>query len=443
MYFRTQPSRFTRAHTRSRLALCAVLAACHHSPPAPASADEIARAERIYRQCVEDELGLELVSLRLAPGDIQVQFSASTHKDQEALAEARCEPRIAFLLDPGPGAVLGPPKNLGRPATDRELSELLAARAKLGFEGAALLESAGSRRVNAGFGRLRAESARVPDSATAFDCGSIMKEVTAALIFLLEREGALSRTQTLGELFSDVPRAFRSVTLAQLLAHQAGFHEYHDRGDDGDFEPLDRATALARILAQPPLFAPGSDTAYSNSGYTLLAALIEDVTGADFRSVVHQRVFAPLGMARSGFYGDGLWEDGNIAVGRGDAVYGDNDPAHWPEPSWALLGNGGLVSTLDDLLQLARAFDGEQLFEPETRAQFRALQPSGRIAGKVLFGYAGGNDYGFDVLVAQVPEDGTYVLAASHVRSPISAEILGLELVQSSYGAIAQLPEDD
>jgi CubicO group peptidase (beta-lactamase class C family) len=419
---------------------CVVLSACTQQGPG-ASKAEIARAERVYRQCVEDELGLELREVEIWPsGDIEVEFAQDYPEEALARAVAVCEPRIGAVLEPGGVSVLGPPENLGRPATDRELEQLLASRAKLGFQGAILIEAAGERRLSAGYGKLRAGSTRVPDAETAFDCGSIMKQVTAALVFLLEEEGALSRQQTLGELFDAAAPAFRAVTLDQVLAHRAGFHEYHDT--EGDFEPMDRATALAHIFAQQPLFTPGSESAYSNAGYTLLAAVIELISGDDYRAVARERVFEPLGMERTGFYGDPLWDDGNVAVGGGASSYRDNDPAHWPEPSWALLGNGGLVSTLEDQLRLAKALDGDGLFRrAATREAFRALHGEGSIAGKGLTGYAGGNDFGFSAVVGKVVEDSTYVIAGSHVLAPVTAEILAIELVQALYGAVAVLPE--
>jgi CubicO group peptidase (beta-lactamase class C family) len=433
--------RTARVHARQRVLLgCVVLAACAREPHA--SEADIARAKRVYTQCVEDELGLALRSLEIWPnGDIEVAFAEDYSQEELALALSVCEPRIASVLEPGGAPLLGPPANLGRPASDAELEALLASRAELGFQGAILVEMNGERRLTAGFGRLRAGSTRVPDANTAFDCGSIMKEVTAALVFLLEEEGALSRQQRLEELFEDVPPAWRMVTLDQVLEHRAGFHEYHD--SEGDFEPMDRATALARIFAQQPLFPPGTDSAYSNAGFTLLAVLIELITGEDYRDVARARVFSPLGMERTGFYADRRWDDGNVAVGRGTEVQGDNDPSHWPEPSWALIGNGGLVSTLEDLLRLAKGLSGDGLFRPAAREAFGASGRGGRIAGKALTGYAGGNDFGFNAVIAQVAEDQTYVVAASHVLAPVSAEILGIEVVQALYGAEAELPADD
>lgn len=96
-----------------------------------------------------------------------------------------------------------------------------------------------------------------------------------------------------------------------------------------------------------------------------------------------------------------------------------------------------VVSTLADLLVLGKALTGDGLFEPATSQAFRAFgerHTAASIAGRSVMGFAGGNDFGFNVLVGQVPDDRAYVLAASHVLSPITAEILGVELLQVLYG---------
>lgn len=355
------------------------------------------------------------------------------------LAVVACEPSERET------AQQAPPEQPTSPATDAELRALLDERGRLGFQGAVLVDSRGVRRLEQGVGTLSEGSARVPDAETAFDCGSIMKKVTEAMIFLLEQDGVLSRGQTLAEsltgLVAEVPPVWRPATLDQVLTHRAGFDEYHDT--EGDFEAMDRATALERILAQEPLFEPGTDEAYSNSGYTLLAAVIEQVTGEEFRSAVRRRVFGPLGMSRTGFYGEPLWDDGNVAVGSGADVFAGNDPASWPPPTWALIGNGGLVSSLDDLLRLARAFDGDELFQPETREAFQDAQPSAEIGGHTLVGYAGGNDFGFDAVVGQIAGDATYVVAASHVAAPVDAESVAIDLLEALYADELELSEPD
>lgn len=320
-----------------------------------------------------------------------------------------------------------------------EIEALLAQQEPRGFQGAVLVEVAGERVIDAGFGALSASSTRAPDAQTAFDCGSIMKDVTLSLLLLLEQDGLLSRSQTLGEFFPEAPEVWRPVTLEQVATHSAGFDEYHDT--EGDFEAMDRETALATIFAQEPLFEPGTDSAYSSSGYTLLAAVIEQVTGADFAAVARERVFAPLVMTRSGFHGDPLWGDGNVAIGSGADVFQDNDPSRWPAPSWALLGNGGLVSTLDDLLRLTLAFDDEALFRAPARAALHPPDPGVSIGGEPLYAYAGGNDFGFNAVVLQVPGDATHVIAASHVSSAVDVEALALDILTTLYGEPPTLSE--
>jgi len=437
---RSEGARRRRVRPLAILPFCAGLAfaACAADGP-HASADEIERAKQLYTACVEDELGLELERLEItASGDIDVAFKPGTSERDQARALAICEPRIGSVLEPNGVSVLGPPKNLGRPASDAELDALLAERVRLGFEGAILVDAAGVRRLEAGYGQLALDSGVAPDPQTAFDCGSIMKDVTAAAIFLLEQDGALTRQQLLSDFFPQLPSVWSAATVDQLISHRAGFGEYHDT--QGDFEPMDRGQALTTIFAQQPLFPPGTDTAYANSGYTLLAARIEQVSGDDYRSFVRKRIFEPLGMQRSGFYGEPLWADGNVAVGRGADEYAGNNPARWPATSWALMGNGGLVSTLEDLLRFARARDADGLFQSATRAAWRRAQSAGSIAGRAVSGAAGGNDFGFDAVVIQVPDDATYVVAASHVLAAVNAEILGVELVQALYGAEIELP---
>jgi CubicO group peptidase (beta-lactamase class C family) len=421
---------------RRLLCACGLLVAC--SPEPALDPDEIERAKRIYTSCVQDELGIELEALDISPsGDIDVRFGPDTSDEAAARAVAVCEPRIGSVLDPGGISVLGPPRNLGRLGTDEDVAALLAERERLGFQGAISAVFRGEPRLRAGFGQISRGSLRTPDADTAFDCGSIMKEVTLSLLLLLEDQGALSRTQTLSALFEDVPDVWKSVTLQQVIEHRAGFAEYHDT--EGDFEEMDRVTALQRIFAQEPAFPPGTDAAYSNSGYTLLAAVIENAASADFQAIARRLIFEPLGMDRSGFYGEGLWEDANVAIGSGDDVYAGNDPSRWPSPTWALMGNGGLVSTLDDLLRLLRWFD-TSLFPTLAAEAPATLADAPRIGGLPFFAGAGGNDFGFNALVVDVLGDSTYVVAASHVLSPVSAEILGMEVLQTLYGE--ELPAD-
>jgi CubicO group peptidase (beta-lactamase class C family) len=438
--FRLESALARSGAVRSLFTLC--LGACTAAEPS-ASPDEIARAERIYTQCVEEELGLPLERVEIAAnGDIEVAFGPGVGAEGEALALRVCEPRIGAVLEPGGISVLEPPPNLGRLGTDAELSALLEQRSELGFEGAIAVEFRGQVRAVTGFGKLAIGAPRAPDGDTAFDCGSIMKDMTSALVLLLEQDGALSREQPLADFFAELPAAWRDVTIQQTLEHSAGFDAYHDT--EGDFEAQDRATALAIIFGKMPLFPPGSDEEYSNSGYTVLAALIEEVTGEDYRGVVRRRLFEPIGMTRSGFYGEPLWSDGNVAIGRGANQYLDNDPSRWPAPSWALQGNGGLVSTANDLLRWSKWYTASGgLVDTLLEQDPEAAEGAPTLGGKPVLALAGGNDFGFNAVMGAVLGDDTHVIAASHVLSPVTAEILGVEVLQVLYGEVLEGVEEE
>ena len=125
----------------------------------------------------------------------------------------------------------------------------------------------------------------------------------------------------------------------------AGFHQYHD--DSGDFQEISRDEALQRIFAQPLLFEPGTDRAYSNSGYSLLAAIVELVSGESFHDFLRAYLFEPARMTSTGFYGEPRVADELVARGHGAlASYGErNAPQYWPEVAWALMGSGGVFGS--------------------------------------------------------------------------------------------------
>ena len=271
--------------------------------------------------------------------------------------------------------------------------------------------------------------------ATVFDVGSIMKDVTAVAVFRLEAEGKLRRVDRLDRWF-DVPSDKAAITIDHLLTHRAGLHEYHDV--EGDFEPLTRSQALERIFAQPLLFAPGAGEAYSNSGYTLLAAIVEAVSGESFWGHV-RALLDTAGLASTGTYADRRWERSRVAIGYGAETHGGrNSPFDWPTPTWALIGNGGLVSNVRDLDRFLVEIAGGALLAGDAATAFRRDYRSSirlSVGGAALFGASGANDYGFAAIAAAVPDRGTRVVVTSNAAEVVSPELLGAQLLMSAMGA--------
>lgn len=323
----------------------------------------------------------------------------------------------------------GNPDEPAEPVTDPEIEAMFESAEDDGFSGAALVTVDGERVFARGFGLANREAERENRTTTAFDVGSLMKDFTATAIFLLDESGELSLSDTLGDLLPDVPADKADITVLQVVQHAAGFDEYHDT--EGDFEPMTRDEARAHILEQELLFEPGTDEAYSNSGYTLLADIIETVTDKPFTSFVHDELFARADLEHSGFYSEPLWQSVETAIGYGSYTFEDNDPATWPY-TWALVGNGGLVATVEDLDRWIVALEGGEVLEPasfETMREEYLERGALTIENEVVYAGAGAGDFGLGGVAVSIPGRDTRILIASNTYDEFDVEQLAEELV--------------
>jgi CubicO group peptidase (beta-lactamase class C family) len=141
--------------------------------------------------------------------------------------------------------------------------------------------------------------------------GSDTKMMTSALASILVDQGKLSWDSTVSDMFPDIAASidpdFKSVTLLQLLSHRAGLpHELNEHLLNKSASIQDQRMAVARMeLSQKPITPPGTETRYSNIGYVIAGAMIEQATGMDWEEAIEQTLFSPLGMASVGFGGLG------------------------------------------------------------------------------------------------------------------------------------------
>jgi CubicO group peptidase (beta-lactamase class C family) len=318
----------------------------------------------------------------------------------------------------------------GRDELREELERRLTDAAAAGFSGSVLVTVDGARVIASGYG-LADRDNDIPNVAdTAYDFGSVMKDLTATAVFKLEGEGELAVTDSLATIFDDVPADKAEITLLQILQHRAGFDVYHDT--EGDFEPMTRLEARQRIFAQELLFEPGSKEEYSNSGYTLLADVVQTVSGREFTDYVRDELFAPAHMQQSGFFGDPIWEQVDTAIGYDASTFGENDPAGWPY-TWALVGNGGLVTTVSDLERwLVAVWKGEVL-GPAAFESYETHYLSGGaydFEGKTVYIAAGAGDYGLGGFAVDCPEANTRVILGTNTYEVFDIEGFGVELAQ-------------
>jgi CubicO group peptidase (beta-lactamase class C family) len=314
------------------------------------------------------------------------------------------------------------------PSVPAPVRELIDEAVDGGFSGALLVTAGGERLTSEAHGLADRDAgvANTPD--TAFDVGSILKSVTATAVFRLTEDGLVTLDTTLADVFPDVPQDKAEITVRELIQHRAGFDEYHDT--EGDFEPMTRLEARAHIFEQELLFPPGSDEAYSNSGYTLLADLIETVSDESFVDFVRREVFEPVEMSSSGFYSEPRWADIQTAVGYEASTFGDNDPATWPY-TWALVGNGGLVTTVGDLDRFVSALFGGRIVTLDTLDLMREVYLSAgeaMLGGEPVYAEAGAGDFGLGGVAVFAPESDTIIIIATNAYDAFDIESLATDL---------------
>src|SRR4029077_396449 len=224
--------------------------------------------------------------------------------------------RIDPILVPGPpgrGVHLRPAwRGRGHatrvpPVDPAELADLIAPHVTDGGPGhAAGVYRDGALVAHAAAGCAVIEHDVPIGAGTVFDIASASKQVTAACLLLLQRDGLLSLDEDvrtyLPELLLPVP-----VTLRQCLSHTSGLREYYSlcelAGVPG--AGMDEARLMRPLGGQPSLnFPPGTGWSYSNSGFVLAAAALRRVSGRSLAEFAADRVFGPLGMRATRFRDD-------------------------------------------------------------------------------------------------------------------------------------------
>ena len=263
---------------------------------------------------------------------------------------------------------------------------VMKAAERSGFAGVVRLEKGGAVILEKGYGLAIRPAIRFTP-ATVVQIGSNTKDFTAVAILQLQERGKLDVGDTLGKFFPSAPADKRGITLLQLLKHRAGF----PLGLGGDFEKVSREQLVSNAMNFKLLFKPGEKQNYSNTGFSLLAAIIEKTSGRTYDVYVRDNILQPLGLRHTGFLLPGF-KPSELAHGyeRGGKDVGIiiQKPHAADGPYWNLRGNGGMVSTVGDMHVFYKAlFETSRLLRPRTREiMFRADEPVG-LAGSDLVNF--------------------------------------------------------
>ncbi|MBM3907651.1 MAG: serine hydrolase [Gemmatimonadetes bacterium] len=264
----------------------------------------------------------------------------------------------------------------------------------LGYTGGVLVIRDGRPVIARSYGMADRAAGIVADTATVYNLGSITKQFTAAAILRLEERGRLRTTDSLARFFPDAPADKRAITLHQLLTHTAGFKSDFS---PTDYEPTSRDEYVRRMFETPLRNPIGATHFYSNAGYSLLAAIIELVTGSDYETALRDLVLTPAGMRETGYKAP-RWPAARLAHGyQNDRDWGTivDRIAADDAPYWALRGNGGLHTTLGDMARWDAALNDARVLTDSSRRKF--------TTGYVNEGPDGESQYAYGWAVMKTP----------------------------------------
>lgn len=168
------------------------------------------------------------------------------------------------------------------------------------FSGVALIAHNDRIIINEAYGYADREKNRMNTVNTRIHTGSVGKMLTAAAIGQLAEKGKLKFSDTLGTILPDYPnhKAAHSVTIAQLLTHTAGIADPFELGKRMPGADYSTAASNLNLIAPENLtMEPGAYHSYSNGNYSVLAAVVEKLSGMSFEKYLKENIFKPAGMA--------------------------------------------------------------------------------------------------------------------------------------------------
>ena len=287
--------------------------------------------------------------------------------------------------------------NLFGSRTTQELNGLVEAYVSQSkFSGAVLVAHKGDVLLQKGYGLANHEHDIPNTPQTVFRIGSMTKSFTALVTMLLVEEGRLKLDDAVSQFLPDFPNG-EQIALRHLLCNTSGLPDYISTPEYEVIKKRHISTndliALFRDL--PLQFKPGAEFGYSNFGWMLLGAILEQLEGKPYEQIVRKSIFAPLGMTRSG----AEWEQPIIkhrAVGYVDTGEGLLNAELIDETT--MHAAGALYSTVEDLFKWDRALAAGTLVRQETLQAMRmAVSPQygygwelHALHGRQSFGHSGG-----------------------------------------------------
>lgn len=281
----------------------------------------------------------------------------------------------------------------------KEIETFLSQSHKYGFfNGTALVVKGGEKVFSGAYGLSNIDPETPLKEESIFRMASVSKQFTCMTIMMLKEQGKLTYDQDVRDFIPELP--YEGITLRHLMQHTSGIPDYvtlfeenwkTDLASDDPERFIEGNEHIIAYMAEKkpePSFAPGERREYSNMAYITLATVTARISGMSFADFTKQHIFDPLGMNSSSFYDFKPGPDPNMPL----RVFGfekDNDSYKYNDSNYLnpAQGDGGLFSTVEDLLKWDRALYTEKLV---SKATLEEAFTKGKLNNGEEFGYGFG-----------------------------------------------------
>lgn len=336
-----------------------------------------------------------------------------------------------------------------QPTQQQEMEAFVQAHLATGnFMGAVLVARGDEVLFQGGYGKadLELDVPNTPESV--FRLGSLTKQFTAAAILQLQEQGLLDINDTVDRYLPGYPHG-DEITIYQLLNHTSGIPDYEFLESKMVYRNAVSLDALMAKFSDLPFdYTPGSQFKYSSSGYVILTAIIEKVSGQSYADYLAEHIFQPLGMEATRYD-----NADTVLPGRASGYTWDGDAYHNAEffDMSNAAGAGGLVSTVGDMYKWDHALYTDAVLSAAAREAYFA--PSVRMEEGMSSAYGwmimdtpehtlavhGGEINGFLTFVIRDPTTQLYVIVLSNVENQAAVDVAqGLAAI--AYGEPYDMP---
>ncbi len=288
----------------------------------------------------------------------------------------------------------------------------------------------GKKIINKQYGLSNLESGQPIVSASNFRLASITKQFTAFSILQLIDQNKLSLENTITDIYPDFPEHGSEITIRHILQHSSGLIDYEDLIPDSVTQQVYDRDVLQMMKEQDSTyFEPGLKYKYSNTGYAVLAQIIERLSGKTFPEYLEENIFKPIGMNNSVAFVYGVNQIPNRTFGYvltdSGFVFKDQSMTS------AVLGDGGIYSSVEDLYKWDQALYKSMIISDSLKQKaWTAEQLPGDSVNTYGFGWRidtldghwrmhhNGSTSGFRNTIQRYPDDSLTVIILTNRAEP-------------------------